>query len=116
MNLRQDMRPALWGAAGGAALLAIIGFAWGGWMTAASARGVSDASANTAIVSVLAPICAVQFRQQVDAPAKLVELTDLRAHEQAAFIEKGGWATMPGSEKPLSGVASACLAVLTAKT
>ncbi len=116
MNLRQDMRPALWGAAGGAALLAIIGFAWGGWMTAASARGVSDASAYTAVVGVLSPICAVQFGQQPDAAAKLAELTALRPNERIGFIEKGGWATMPGSEKPLSGVASGCIAILIAAT
>ncbi len=35
MNMRQDIKPALWGAAGGAILLALVGFAWGGWQTAA---------------------------------------------------------------------------------
>jgi hypothetical protein len=114
MNFRQDIRPALWGAAGGAILLAIIGFAWGGWLTAASARGASDTNSNTAVVGVLAPICAVQFHQQTDAAAKLTELKALRSYERAAFIEKGGWATMPGSEKPFAGVAAACGTILTA--
>ncbi len=116
MNLRQDVRPALWGAAGGAALLAIIGFAWGGWMTGAAARDASNENANTAVVSVLAPICAIQFRQQPDAAAKLAELTALRSYEQVGFIEEGGWATMPGSDAPAKGVASGCVAILTAKT
>jgi len=114
MNIRQDIRPALWGAAGGAALLAIVGFAWGGWLTAASARGASDISANSAVVGVLAPICAVQFRQQVDVEAKLTELKALRSSERQSYLEKGGWATMPGSEEPFKGVASACGTILTA--
>lgn len=115
MNMRQEIKPALWGAVGGAVLLALVGFAWGGWQTAASARGASDTNANTAVVGVLAPICAVQFRQQIDAEAKLAELKALKFHEQLAFIEKGGWATMPGSDKPLTGVASACATILTAE-
>ncbi|MCB1499641.1 MAG: hypothetical protein KDK07_07590 [Bauldia sp.] len=116
MNFRQDIRPVLWGAAGGAALLAIIGFAWGGWLTGASARGVSDANSHTAVVSVLAPICAVQFREQTDATAKMAELSAMRSYDRTSFIEKGGWATMPGSEEPLKGVASACATILTETT
>ena len=114
MTMKQDIKPALWGAAGGAVLLALVGFAWGGWQTAASARGTSDTNANTAVVGVLAPICAVQFRQQVDADAKLTELKALKSYEQPGYVEKGGWATMPGSEDPLTGVASACATILTA--
>ena len=116
MNFRQDIRPALWGAAGGAALLAIIGFAWGGWMTGASARDASADSADTAVASALAPICVVQFRGQPDAAAKLAELEALRSYEQVSFVEKGGWATMPGSEEPIKGVASSCIRLLTAET
>jgi len=113
MNFRQDIRPALWGAAGGAALLAIIGFAWGGWLTGASAREASDVNSQTAVVGVLAPICPVQFRAQTDATAKLAELNEMRSYDRTSFIEKGGWATMPGSEEPLKGVASACATILT---
>jgi hypothetical protein len=96
-------------------VLALIGFAWGGWETAASAREASEVSANEAIVGVLAPICAVQFHQQVDADTKLAELKALRAYDQAGYVEKGGWATMPGSDEPSAGVARGCAVILTAK-
>jgi hypothetical protein len=115
MNIRPEIKPALWGAAGGAVLLALVGFAWGGWHTAAAARDAANTSANTAVVSVLAPICAVQFRLQGDAAAKLAELTALKSYERPGFVEKGGWATMPGSDTPLTGVASACATILTAE-
>ena len=108
MTMKQDIKPALWGAAGGAVLLALVGFAWGGWQTAASARGASDTNSNTAVVGVLAPICAVQFRQQVDADAKLVELKALKSYEQPGYVEKGGWATMPDKAKPTSTAARLC--------
>jgi hypothetical protein len=112
MTMKQDIKPALWGAAGGAVLLALVGFAWGGWQTAASARGASDTNANTAVVGVLGPICAVQFRQQIDADAKLAELEALKSYEQPGYVEKGGWATMPGNEKPIRGVAQSCVDLL----
>ena len=67
------------------------------------------------MVGVLAPICAVQFRQQVDADTKLTELKALKSYEQPSYVEKGGWATMPGSKDPLTGVASACATILTAE-
>jgi hypothetical protein len=108
------VKPALWGAAGGAIVLAIVGFAWGGWLTGASARDAAGVSAKTAVVGVLAPICAVQFRAQIDADGKLTELKALKTYEQPGFVEKGGWATMPGSDAPFTGVASACATILTA--
>jgi hypothetical protein len=115
MNIRPEVKPAFWGAAGGALVLAIIGFAWGGWMTGAKAREMAEKNADTAVVSVLAPICAQQFRAQGDAAAKLEELTKLSGYEQGPFIEKGGWATMPGAEMAVSGVARGCASILTTK-
>jgi hypothetical protein len=115
MNIRPEVKPALWGAAGGAVFLAIVGFAWGGWVTGATARDLADKNADTAVVSVLAPICAQQFRAATDAGAKLVELDKLGTFEQTKFIEAGGWAKMPGAEAEVSGVARGCAAILTAK-
>jgi len=44
----------LWGAAGGAVALAIVGFSWGGWVTGATAKIQADAAAWTALL----PVCA----------------------------------------------------------
>ena len=38
MKFPQNTKPVLWGAASGALALAIVGFAWGGWMTSSTAR------------------------------------------------------------------------------
>ncbi len=114
MKLPEQTKPAAWGAVGGAVALAIIGFSWGGWVTGGNAAEAATQSARTAVVDALAPICATQFRGEVDATGKLTELKALGSYERADFVVKGGWATMPGSEEPVNGVALACAGILTA--
>jgi len=63
---------------------------------------------ETAAVAVLAPICVEKFQHQADAPAKLIEFNKISSWNRRSVIEKGGWATMPGSDAPNSAVASAC--------
>lgn len=114
MKVPMEAKPAAWGAVGGAIVLAIIGFTWGGWVTGGSSAQAAKVSANTAVVAALAPICATQFRGQADADSKLTELKALRNYERSDFVVKGGWATMPGSETPVNGVAASCAEILTA--
>jgi alpha/beta superfamily hydrolase len=97
---------------GGAIALAVIGFNWGGWVTHATASKNARDAADRAIVRVLAPICAEKFRQQADASSKMVELRKASTWERGTFVEKGGWATMPGSTTPSTGVARACAEIL----
>lgn len=114
MKIGPEVKPALFGAVGGAVILAIVGFAWGGWVTGATAREASEKTADTAVISVLAPICAMQFRQQLDSTAKLAELSELSSFQQTKFVDEGGWAVMPGSEAAVDGVARGCAVLLTA--
>ncbi len=62
MEFPSETKPALWGAAGGAILLAIVGFTWGGWMTTSSANKLADQRADTAVVAILTPICVDKFQ------------------------------------------------------
>jgi hypothetical protein len=64
--------------------------------------------AQTAVVGVLAPICVEKFQHQADATTILVEFNKASSWNRRSFIEKGGWATMPGTDTPNSAVASAC--------
>jgi hypothetical protein len=107
------VKPALWGAATGAIALAIVGFNWGGWVTGGTAETIAKDRAATAVVAVLAPICVEKFRQAAGASANLAEMKKATyASDQGRFIEKGGWATMPGSTEPDSAVARACAQTL----
>ena len=112
MQIPPDTRPALWGAAGGAIALAIIGFTWGGWVTSGTADKMAMNQANIAVVKVLAPICVEKFQQQPDAVANLTAFKAVSSYQQAAFVTKGGWATLAGSDKPYDGTARACAEML----
>jgi hypothetical protein len=98
----------LQGIAAGAIATLVVGFYWGGWVTGGTAKGMVQKSAETAVVSALAPICVDQFQHQANAIANLTELKKINSWQQGSFIEKGGWATMPGATSPDSAVARAC--------
>jgi len=42
----------------------------------------------------------------------MVELKKVSSYQQSTFIEKGGWATLPGSDTANSAVAQACANML----
>jgi len=112
MKISPDIKPACWGAAGGAIALAVIGFSYGGWVTGGNAAQMAQERADAAVVAVLAPICADRFRQQPDAAARVASLKAVNSWQQGAVIEKGGWATMPGDGSPNPAVARACAELL----
>lgn len=108
MNVHPHIKPALWGAVAGALGMAIIGFSWGGWVTAATAEIAAKQRGTSAMVAALAPICVDKFRQQANVPESLAELKAVSSWAQGTFVEKHGWATMPGSTTPDASVARAC--------
>ena len=109
MQLPSETKPALWGAAGGAIVLAIAGFTWGGWMTTGTANKLADQRADSAVVAILTPICVESFRQNADATANLAALKKISTSwGQGDFVEKGGWATRPGAASPDYVLARAC--------
>jgi hypothetical protein len=69
-------------------------------------------SVSTALVSALAPICVDKFQHSADAASNLIEFKKISSWQQGSFIEKGGWATMPGGEPANAPVAQACATML----
>ena len=108
MDISSHVKPAILGAIAGAVAITIIGFGWAGWVT----QGRTESDTNLRVVAALAPICVVQFQQGADAASRLGELRKVSSYDQASFVEKAGWATMPGSTSPGSGVAKACAGLL----
>ena len=86
----------------------IVGFNWGGWVTGGSARDMAVQSGKDAVVQRLAPICVYQFNQDPEKDQKLTELKESSSYQRGDYVEKQGWATMPGEEKPDSKVADEC--------
>ena len=99
---------------GGAIAGAIVGFSWGGWVTGGKADAEATQRANAAVVVALAPVCVERFQRATDVSANLAALKKVDSWSQGDFVEKGGWATAPGSKPPeqLSAVAKACASLL----
>jgi hypothetical protein len=103
----------LQGAAVGAVVTALVGFNWGGWTPDSTVGRLANEQAETSVVAALAPICVEQFRHAANASISLTELSKIGyAWDRGTFIEQGGWATMPGSQKADSAVAKACAETL----
>jgi hypothetical protein len=92
----------------GAVGISVLGFSTFGWTLGGTAERMAKERAQTAVVDALAPICVERFRQQADAPAKMTEFNKASSWDRRSIIEKGGWATIPGTETPNSAVATAC--------
>ena len=99
----------LQGAAAGFVLTVAIGF------TGGTTEKIANNRAETAVIAILAPICAEKFLAQSDVAAK----TDVVA-KKAAFAKVDSWkrrdelakewTTLPGSSYPSSDLVDACSA------
>jgi hypothetical protein len=72
----------------------IIGFVWGGWTTTGTAKRMTE----KAVLASHAAICVAQFMKEPSHVEKLKEFEKLNGWEKVDFIQKGGWAKMPGGE------------------
>ena len=114
MKMPIETKPAIWGMVGGALVAAIVGFSWGGWVTGGRAEADATQRANAAVVAALAPVCVERFQRGTEVSANLAALKKVDSWAQGEFIEKGGWATTPGSKASdqVSAVAKACALLL----
>jgi hypothetical protein len=115
MQIPIEAKPALWGIAAGAVALAVVGFGWGGWLTGGKAEAAALMRVNDAVVVALAPVCVDKFQRAGNSAANLAALRKVETWSQGDFVEKGGWATVPGtnSSERVSAVARACAVLLT---
>ena len=109
MNKYPAVKPAIWGAVIGAIAITVIGFSQFGWTLGSTAEKMATERAQAAVVAALVPICVEKFQHQADAPVKLAEFSKVSTSwDRRSIIEKGGWATIAGSDAPNSAVATAC--------
>jgi hypothetical protein len=108
MQVPASVKPAVWGAVGGAVAAMIIGFVWGGWVTGGTAGQMAATSAQDASVLALTPLCVAKGEQQ---PEQLVLLKKESSWSRDGFVTKAGWVANV-NEKYRSAVASACARAL----
>lgn len=86
----------------------ILGFNWGGWTLGSTATKQADDQTKLAVISSLAPICVDNFQASPESEVNLAAFIEESTYKRTGFIEKGGWAILPGSEKATAGVAKGC--------
>lgn len=109
MKDREWLKPGLYGAAVGALSLAIVGFAWGGWVTGGKAAQMASSQAHLEVVSALVPICIEQSKRDPLVAEILARLKNAEYYPRRDMLMNTGWATMPGSSDPNRNVANACM-------
>ncbi|WP_205602569.1 hypothetical protein [Chelativorans alearense] len=110
MNIPEWTKPAIYGAAGGAIALAIVGFTWGGWVTGSTASTMAAQASQDAREQLVASICVESFISNPNAARNLIDLKEASSYQQDDFIEDGGWITLAGlkEEEQVSGAADVC--------
>ena len=99
----------------GAVAAMAIGFGWGGWMLGSTAQKMARHKVNAEIVALYTPECVRHFEAQTDMPSHWAALKKASAdYDQQNFIEKAGFATLPGAKTPDDDVADACATKLSA--
>ena len=115
MKKPEWLKPGLYGAAVGAAAIAIVGFSMGGWVTGSTAKQMAANQARLEVVAALVPICLEQSKKDPLVMATLAQLKAAESYQRSDMLMKAGWATMPGSSDPDRDVARACTEKLAAK-
>ena len=115
MNIPNWLKPGVYGAVVGAAVLATAGFAWGGWVTGGTAEKMASQHARQEVVAALVPICIEQSNQDPQVVETLTRLKDTSSYQRNNLLTQTGWATMPGSSEPDRDVARACMVALAAQ-
>jgi hypothetical protein len=89
----------------GAIVAMIIGFGWGGWVTAS----INQKLSGEAVMASQAAICVAQFMMEPSSQNKLKEFEAVESYKRSEFIEKSGLDKMPGQKEASYGVAGACV-------
>jgi len=105
---RQDIKPFVWGLAVGMVVLMIVAFSAGWVVTSGTADSQAKQISTSAVLDRLVPISIAQFMKDPNKAERLTEMKAADHWKRGEFVQKQGWATMPGEKAPDSGVADEC--------
>ncbi len=109
MNVPEWLKPGIYGGFIGAAVLAFVGFQFGGWVTGSKATQLASDRARTEVTAALVPICLDNSKRDPQLAVKVAAMKSAQSYDRSELIMKAGWATMPGATEPNRQVASGCL-------
>jgi hypothetical protein len=105
---KQEIKPFVWGMAVGMVVLLIVVFSAGWVVTSGTADAQAKKISADAVLDRLAPISVAQFMKDPNRQERLKEMKAEDSWKRGEFVQKQGWATMPGEKAPDSVVADEC--------
>jgi len=105
---KEYIKPFAWGMAVGAVVLLIVIFSAGWVMTSNSAKAMAQEISEKAVLDRLAPISVAQFLQDPNRKERLKELKEIDSWKRGEYVQKQGWAIMPGEKESDWNVANEC--------
>ena len=112
MNTPEWLKPGVYGAVLGAALVGGVGFTWGGWVTGGTADDMAMAMARDDVVAAMVPVCLDMAESDPERADKLATIRAASTYQRRDALMAAGWATVPGAESPDRDIAQACLSAL----
>jgi hypothetical protein len=108
-NYQVSKTAVFWCCAASVAGALIVGFGWGGWVTGGTAREMVRTASVSARAELAASVCVSRFVTASGSTAQLASLKGTDSWKRNDIIEKGGWTTLAGAEKPVAGAAELCV-------
>lgn len=112
MTTREWIKPAVYGVVIGAIITGVVGFTWGGWVTAATSNERALSMSRDQVVAAMVPVCLDQASADPERATKLDTIRAATTYQQRDALMAAGWATIPGAEAPDRDIAQACLVAL----
>lgn len=113
MKAPEWLKPGLVGALAGGIVVAVAGFAWAGWMTAAAADRMGQTMADQQVVAAFVPVCIERAESDPERAAKLATIREpATATRRRDAVLATGWAEIEGNVPASRTLATACLAAL----
>jgi hypothetical protein len=107
------LKPGTIGALIGAIALAIVGFTQLGWVSRNTAESMALKHGDAAVAKALVPVCIVRAQTDPQSGPLLQELDGVTSQRnRGSFVEKAGWANMPGDGISNKNLANACAQAL----
>jgi hypothetical protein len=108
MELPTSVKPGLWGAAAGAIAMAVVGFSYLGWSTAATSQKLAQDTADMAVVAALLPFCVTKAEADPNLATLAKLQTEQSSYSRHDIVMRAGWATMGGETAGRDDLARAC--------
>jgi hypothetical protein len=108
MQIPSAVKPGLWGATAGAIAMAVVGFSYLGWTTAATSEKLARDASETAVVVALVPFCVIKAQADPNSATLTNFQTEQSSYSRSGIVMKAGWATLDGTATGNDALARAC--------